>query len=167
MTDIDSAAGISLLPTGSSPVRVRFCPSPTGNPHVGMVRTALFNWAFARHTGGTFVFRIEDTDSSRDTEQSYADLLGALRWLGLDWDEGPEVGGPHAPYRQAERSAWYLDVWRRLEESGVIYPSPHSRRDVEEAASALLTTEGATCKEWLEALEWVDTARAGPLSASC
>ena len=68
-------------------VRVRFCPSPTGNPHVGMVRTALFNWAYARHVGGTFVFRIEDTDSARDSEQSYNDLLGALRWLGLDWDE--------------------------------------------------------------------------------
>ncbi len=78
-------------------VRVRFCPSPTGIPHVGMVRTALFNWAYARHTGGTFVFRIEDTDAARDSEESYNALLEALRWLGLDWDEGPEVGGPHEP----------------------------------------------------------------------
>ena len=85
-----------------SSVRVRFCPSPTGNPHVGMVRTALFNWAYARHTGGTFVFRIEDTDSLRDTEESYEQLLAALSWLGLDWDEGPLVGGPYAPYRQSE-----------------------------------------------------------------
>ena len=85
----------------SDAVRVRFCPSPTGTPHVGLVRTALFNWAFARHNGGTFVFRIEDTDAARDTEESYDALLDALRWLGLDWDEGPEVGGPHAPYRQS------------------------------------------------------------------
>ena len=103
-------------------VRVRFCPSPTGNPHVGMVRTALFNWAFARHTGGTFVFRIEDTDSARDSEQSYRDLLDALSWLGLDWDEGPEVGGPHGPYRQSERLEIYADVARRLVERGHAYP---------------------------------------------
>ena len=70
-------------------VRVRFCPSPTGNPHVGLIRTCLFNWAYARHTGGTFVFRVEDTDAARDSEQSYQQLLDALRWLRLDWDEGP------------------------------------------------------------------------------
>ena len=77
--------------------RVRFCPSPTGTPHVGLVRTALFNWAYARHTGGTFVFRIEDTDAERDSEESYEQILEALTWLGLDWDEGPEKGGPHGP----------------------------------------------------------------------
>jgi glutamyl-tRNA synthetase len=87
-----------------------------------MVRTALFNWAFARHTGGTFVFRIEDTDSARDSEQSYRDLLDALSWLGLDWDEGPEVGGPHGPYRQSERLEIYADVARRLVERGHAYP---------------------------------------------
>ena len=70
-----------------SDVRVRFCPSPTGNPHVGLIRTALFNWAFARHTQGTFVFRIEDTDASRDSEESYRALVDSLQWLGLDWDE--------------------------------------------------------------------------------
>ena len=102
-------ADTPLPAPGTSEVRVRFCPSPTGNPHVGMVRTALFNWAYARHTGGTFVFRIEDTDSTRDSEESYGELLAALRWLGLDWDEGPEVGGPHEPYRQSER----LDGVRR------------------------------------------------------
>jgi glutamyl-tRNA synthetase len=83
----------------NTPVRVRFCPSPTGTPHVGLIRTALFNWAHARHHGGTFVFRIEDTDASRDSAESYAALLDALSWLGLTWDEGPEVGGPYAPYR--------------------------------------------------------------------
>ena len=82
-------------------VRVRFCPSPTGTPHVGLVRTALFNWAYARHHGGTLVFRIEDTDAARDSEESYDALLDALNWLGIDWDEGVEVGGPHAPYRQS------------------------------------------------------------------
>jgi glutamyl-tRNA synthetase len=106
-----------------SDVRVRFCPSPTGNPHVGMVRTALFNWAYARHTGGTFVFRIEDTDSARDTEDSYLQLLEALRWLGLDWDEGPQVGGPYAPYRQSERLDVYADVAARLVAAGYAYES--------------------------------------------
>ncbi|WP_395294256.1 glutamate--tRNA ligase [Kitasatospora hibisci] len=102
-------------------VRVRFCPSPTGNPHVGLVRTALFNWAFARHNGGTLVFRIEDTDSARDSEESYDQLLDAMRWLGFDWDEGPEIGGPHAPYRQSQRMGIYADVARRLHEAGHAY----------------------------------------------
>ena len=117
MTDPAAATG--------SAVRVRFCPSPTGNPHVGMVRTALFNWAYARRTGGTFVFRIEDTDSARDSEQSYDDLLAALRWLHLDWDEGPEVGGPHEPYRQSERmrAGLYADIAARLVEAGLAYES--------------------------------------------
>ncbi|MGB9378085.1 MAG: glutamate--tRNA ligase [Mycobacteriales bacterium] len=102
-------------------VRVRFCPSPTGNPHVGLIRTALFNWAFARHNHGTFVFRIEDTDASRDSEESYTALLDVLRWLGLDWDEGPEVGGPHGPYRQSERRSIYEDVIVRLVIGGYAY----------------------------------------------
>ncbi|MGR8008044.1 glutamate--tRNA ligase [Streptomyces hypolithicus] len=104
-----------------SPVRVRFCPSPTGNPHVGLVRTALFNWAYARHTGGTMVFRIEDTDAARDSEESYTMLLDSMRWLGLDWDEGPEVGGPHAPYRQSERMDIYRDVADKLLAAGHAY----------------------------------------------
>ncbi|GLF98955.1 glutamate--tRNA ligase [Streptomyces yaizuensis] len=102
-------------------VRVRFCPSPTGNPHVGLVRTALFNWAFARHHGGTMVFRIEDTDAARDSEESYGQLLDSMRWLGLDWDEGPEVGGPHAPYRQSQRTEIYRDVAQRLLDAGHAY----------------------------------------------
>ncbi|MFE3742533.1 glutamate--tRNA ligase [Streptomyces sp. NPDC059096] len=105
----------------SAPVRVRFCPSPTGNPHVGLVRTALFNWAFARHTGGTLVLRIEDTDAARDSEESYVQLLDSLRWLGLDWDEGPEVGGPHAPYRQSQRMDLYRDIADRLLAGGYAY----------------------------------------------
>ncbi|MFD5558844.1 glutamate--tRNA ligase [Streptomyces sp. NPDC127068] len=106
----------------NGPVRVRFCPSPTGNPHVGLVRTALFNWAFARHHQGTLVLRIEDTDAARDSEESYEQLLDSLRWLGLDWDEGPEVGGPHAPYRQSQRMDVYADVAAKLREAGHAYP---------------------------------------------
>ncbi|APE15763.1 glutamate--tRNA ligase [Mycobacterium sp. WY10] len=112
-------------------VRVRFCPSPTGIPHVGMVRTALFNWAYARHTGGTFVFRIEDTDAARDSEESYNALLEALRWLGLDWDEGPEVGGPHEPYRQSQRTELYRDVLTRLLDAGEAYLAYSTPEEVE------------------------------------
>lgn len=117
-------------------VRVRFCPSPTGNPHVGIVRTALFNWAFARHHGGTFVFRIEDTDVARDSEESYAAMLDSLRWLGLTWDEGPEVGGPHAPYRQSERGAVYEDVARRLREAGRAYDCWCTQAELDERRDA-------------------------------
>ncbi|MCV7286420.1 glutamate--tRNA ligase [Mycolicibacterium wolinskyi] len=112
-------------------VRVRFCPSPTGTPHVGLVRTALFNWAYARHTGGTFVFRIEDTDAARDSDESYAAILDALRWLGLDWDEGPEVGGPYEPYRQSQRSEIYRDVIARLLEAGEVYEAYSTPEEVE------------------------------------
>lgn len=112
-------------------MRVRFCPSPTGTPHVGLIRTALFNWAYARHVGGTFVFRIEDTDPARDSEESYQQLLDALRWLGLDWDEGVEVGGPHEPYRQSQRMDLYADVARRLVEGGYAYESFTTPEEVE------------------------------------
>jgi glutamyl-tRNA synthetase len=108
--------------TGSD-VRVRFCPSPTGTPHVGLIRTALFNWAYAQHTGGTFVFRIEDTDQERDSEESYHQLLDALGWLGLTWDEGVEVGGPHEPYRQSQRGQIYQDIIQTLLASGHLYES--------------------------------------------
>ena len=104
-------------------VRTRFCPSPTGTVHVGVMRAALYNWAYARHTGGTFVLRIEDTDAARNTAESERHLLDCLRWLGLDWDEGPEVGGPHGPYRQSERSEVYRDVVARLLEAGHAYES--------------------------------------------
>ena len=102
-------------------IRVRMAPSPTGSPHVGLARTALFNWAFARHHGGTFVFRIEDTDKERNTEESYRSLIEVMQWLGLDWDEGPLVGGPFGPYRQSERSDIYQDVLARLRESQYTY----------------------------------------------
>lgn len=117
--------------TSPSAVRVRFCPSPTGNPHVGNIRTCLFNWAYARHTGGTFVFRIEDTDAARDSEESYRLLVEAMHWLGMDWDEGVEVGGPYGPYRQSERMGIYADVARRLLEAGYAYESFSTPEEVE------------------------------------
>jgi len=118
------------VPTGSD-IRVRFCPSPTGTPHVGLIRTALFNWAYARHVGGTFVFRIEDTDAARDSQESYQQLLDAMRWLGLDWDEGVEVGGPHEPYRQSQRMEIYADVARQLLEAGFAYESFSTVEEIE------------------------------------
>ncbi|MDP9028775.1 MAG: glutamate--tRNA ligase [Actinomycetota bacterium] len=104
-------------------VRVRFCPSPTGTPHVGMVRTALFNWAYARHTGGKMIFRIEDTDAARDSEESYLQLIDALSWLGIDWDEGVEKGGPHGPYRQSQRTEIYRELIARMTDAGLLYES--------------------------------------------
>ena len=112
-------------------VRVRFCPSPTGIPHVGMVRTALFNWAVARHTKGTFVFRIEDTDAQRDSEESYNQIIEALNWLGIDWDEGINVGGPDGPYRQSERGDIYKDVAAKLLEAGYAYESFSTPEEIE------------------------------------
>ena len=120
----------------SAAVRVRFCPSPTGNLHVGNVRTALFNWAYARHTGGSFVFRVEDTDAARDSEESYQGLLDSLRWLGLDWDEGPEVGGDFGPYRQSERRELYADVAERLQEAGKAYSCYCSQAELDERREA-------------------------------
>ena len=113
-------------------VRVRFCPSPTGTPHVGMVRTCLFNWAYARHTGGTFVFRIEDTDAARDSQESFDQIIESLQWLGLDWDEGVGKGGPHGPYRQSERMDIYRDVAARLLEAGYAYESYSTPEEIEE-----------------------------------
>lgn len=112
-------------------VRVRFCPSPTGTPHVGMVRTALFNWAEARHAHGTFVFRIEDTDNVRDSEESYDQILDALDWLHLDWDEGVNVGGPDGPYKQSERGDIYRDVAKKLMDAGYAYESFSTPEEVQ------------------------------------
>ena len=91
-------------------IRTRFAPSPTGYLHIGGVRTALFNWLFARNQGGRYVLRIDDTDQQRNVEAALAPILEGFRWLGLTWDEGPEVGGPHAPYFQSQRSARYQEA---------------------------------------------------------
>ncbi len=103
-------------------VRVRFAPSPTGYLHVGGARTAIFNHLFARHHGGAFILRIEDTDTERSTRESERSLLEDLRWLGLDWDEGPDVGGPHGPYRQSERMGIYREITDRLIAGEHAYP---------------------------------------------
>ncbi len=105
----------------TSNIRVRYAPSPTGMLHVGGVRTALFNWLFARKNDGVFVLRIEDTDLERSTEESVEQLKRSLRWIGLDWDEGPEVGGPHVPYRQTERLDIYREAAKKLLDSGAAY----------------------------------------------
>nr|WP_171196257.1 glutamate--tRNA ligase [Enemella dayhoffiae] len=118
-----------------SQVRVRFPPSPTGNLHVGNVRSALFNWAFARHFGGTFVLRIEDTDNARSTQESYRGVLDSLRWLGIEWDEGPEVGGPYAPYLQSERGSLYAEVVDALLAGGQAYRC-YCTREEQEAREA-------------------------------
>jgi len=132
MSIASSSPAASIPPvTAETPVRVRFCPSPTGTPHVGLIRTALFNWAYARHTKGTLVFRIEDTDAARDSEESYHQLLDALKWLGIDWDEGVEVGGPHEPYRQSQRGDIYQDVIKRLHDGGFIYESFSTPEEIE------------------------------------
>ena len=133
-------------------VRVRFCPSPTGSPHVGLIRTALFNWVFARHYGGTYVFRIEDTDAARDSEESYHALLDAFRWLGLSWDEGPEVGGAYGPYRQSQRRDIYEDVVRQLLDTGRAYHCYCSQAELDaqrDAARAAGRPSGydGTCRQ--------------------
>jgi glutamyl-tRNA synthetase len=114
-------------------VRVRFPPSPTGDPHIGLVRSALFNYAFARHYGGTLVLRIEDTDAARNTEESYRAILDTLRWAGIEWDEGPEVGGEYGPYRQSERGEIYADMAAKLRESGTAYPCYCTAEELEAA----------------------------------
>jgi len=106
---------------GNRPIKVRFAPSPTGDLHVGNIRTALFDWAYARHTGGTFLFRIEDTDRSRVTDEYIAAAIDTLKWLGLNWDEGPEVGGPHGPYLQSQRLDIYAQWAARFIEQGDAY----------------------------------------------
>lgn len=105
----------------SSNVRVRFAPSPTGYLHVGGARTALFNWLYARHTGGTFVLRIEDTDKARNTAEATQAIYDGLRWLGLDWDEGPFKGGDYGPYFQSERDEIYERYFQKLKEGGFLY----------------------------------------------
>jgi len=113
------------------PVRVRFAPSPTGSLHVGGARTALYNWLKARQSGGKFVIRIEDTDTARSTRESEESMLEDLRWLGLDWDEGPGVDGPCAPYRQSERGEIYAKMGKQLMDAGKAYPCFQTEEEIE------------------------------------
>jgi len=128
---------------GDRLVRVRFAPSPTGHLHVGGARTAIFNWLFARHAGGRFVLRIEDTDVERSTKESEKSLLEDLEWLGLDWDEGPGKGGPFAPYRQSERIIGYKARAEELVAAGRAYPCFCSDEDLERKRSEALARGAA------------------------
>ncbi len=137
-------------------VRVRFAPSPTGDLHVGNIRTALFDWAYARHTGGTFIFRIEDTDTTRVTDEYIQAALDTLKWLGLDWDEGPEVGGPNGPYLQSQR----LDIYAKWAQKFLdqkdayhCYCKPdelEARREAQRAANVAPGYDGQ-CRDLTEA----------------
>jgi glutamyl-tRNA synthetase len=147
------------MPTAGKPtnpaVRVRFAPSPTGYLHIGGVRTALYNWLWARQQGGTFVLRIEDTDRERSTEPAVRAILDSMRWLGLDWDEGPEVGGPHGPYFQMERLELYQLYAQKLIEAGGAYRCYCSAEDLQLARAQHKTRTGSeqgfrypgTCRE--------------------
>ncbi len=119
------------------PARVRFAPSPTGYLHIGGVRTALFNWLWARKTGGAFVLRIEDTDQERSTRESVAVIFDSLRWLGLEWDEGPGVGGAHGPYTQMERLAVYAQYAEKLIAGGKAYRCYCTKEELDAQRSAL------------------------------
>ncbi len=105
----------------NKPVRLRFAPSPTGPLHIGSARTALFNWLFARRHGGTFILRIEDTDRTRFVEQSQQDIMDGLRWLGIDWEEGPGAGGEYGPYYQSQRTEMYQKWGHWLVEHGYFF----------------------------------------------
>ncbi|MCH7481091.1 MAG: glutamate--tRNA ligase, partial [Chloroflexi bacterium] len=107
-----------MTPDKSKPVRVRFAPSPTGLTHLGSARTALYNYLLAKQTGGQFILRFEDTDRKRYVPEAEDDLINSLRWLGLSWDEGPDIGGPHAPYRQSERLDIFIQHAEELVNSG-------------------------------------------------
>jgi glutamyl-tRNA synthetase len=152
------------------PARVRFAPSPTGYLHVGGARTALFNWLFARRNGGAFILRIEDTDLERSSAEMVDGILDGMRWLGLTWDEGPEVGGPHAPYYQSERLAKYRNAAEQLVRGGhayYCYCTPDElkqRRAQAEAVGTALWKYDRTCcglgPERIAELDAVGTPRA-------
>ncbi len=137
----------------TSPVRVRFAPSPTGKLHIGGARTAIYNWAFARAMGGTFVLRIEDTDPERSTEENTQIILRAMRWLGLDWDEGPEVGGEFGPYKQTERFDTYAAALEQLKAKGAVYPCFCTKEALDAKREAAEKSEGGysgydrTCRD--------------------
>jgi glutamyl-tRNA synthetase len=133
------------------PVRVRFAPSPTGNLHIGGARTAIYNWAFARHFNGSFILRIEDTDPERSTPENTAQIIRSLKWLGLDWDEGPQIGGAFGPYLQTERFDTYDEALKRLQANDAVYPcfcSPEELAAKRDAAQAAKTYTGydRTCR---------------------
>ena len=134
-------------------VRVRFAPSPTGHLHIGGARTAIYNWAFARRMGGTFILRIDDTDPERSTQENTDAILRAMKWLGLDWDEGPEVGGDNGPYYQTQRGQSYQDALQKMIESGRAYPCFCTAEELAEKRRVANETQGGysgydrTCRD--------------------
>jgi glutamyl-tRNA synthetase len=136
-------------------IRGRYAPSPTGDLHLGNLRTALLAWLFARCTGGQFVLRIEDLDLQRVRPGATVRMLHDLHWLGLDWDEGPDIGGPHVPYTQSERQEMYTCYLQLLVDKGLIYPCYCSRAEIARAASAPHGNEGprypGTCRNLTQA----------------
>ena len=144
--------GKSMVDFGPG-VRVRFAPSPTGRLHVGGARTAIYNWAYARAMGGTFILRIEDTDPERSTEENVQVILNAMKWLGLDWDEGPEVGGAAGPYFQTQRMSTYAEALERLKERGAVYPCFCSKEELDAKRERAEKEEGGyagydrTCRD--------------------
>src|SRR3954447_2273392 len=133
------------------PVRTRFAPSPTGYLHIGGVRTALFNWLFARRHGGQFILRIDDTDAERNVAQALDPILHGFRWLGLDWDEGAEVGGPHGPYYQSQKQERYQAAVRQLLDRGLAYYdySTEAERKAEEQAANDQRRPWVYSRRWL------------------
>lgn len=129
--------------SSKSPVRVRFAPSPTGDLHVGNIRTALFDWAYARHTGGKLIFRIEDTDTERVTDKYIAAAIDTLKWLGLNWDEGPEVGGEYGPYLQSQRLDIYTTWAQKFLDQGDAYHCYCSAEELEERRTAQMKNNQA------------------------
>ena len=148
LTGVTTERGVAATPDG--PLRVRFCPAPSGWLHVGSVRAALYNHLVARRSGGAFIFRIEDTDAERATEESTRSMTEALGWMGLDWDEGPELSadgtivdrGDHGPYLQSRRAALYAAVARRLVDAGALYPDHRTPAELEEWRAAQRAGEG-------------------------
>ena len=139
MTDHgDLPASAGPQPVSGTAIRCRFAPAPSGSLHVGNVRSALFSWLYARGRGGTFVLRVEDTDASRVSDEAFRGVLEDLRWLGLDWDEGPEAGGDYGPYRQSERAGIYRDATDRLLGSGAAYRCYCTAEELEERRAAAM-----------------------------
>ncbi|MCL1879163.1 MAG: glutamate--tRNA ligase, partial [Actinomycetia bacterium] len=135
----ESTSLVQPAPTGK--VRVRFAPSPTGHLHVGGARTAIYNWAFARRHQGSFILRIEDTDPERSTPEHTAQIIRSLRWLGLDWDEGPEAGGELGPYQQTLRFHLYAEALKRLRADGRAYPCFCTPEELTSRRDAAMTTQ--------------------------
>jgi gltX_bact: glutamyl-tRNA synthetase len=144
---------LSMTNATGARVRVRFAPSPTGRLHVGGARTAIYNWAFARAMGGDFILRIEDTDPERSTEENVQVILNAMKWLGLDWDEGPEVGRPGRPYFQTQRTDTYAAALEQMKQRGSVYPCFCTKEELDAKRAAAEANEGGyagydrTCRD--------------------